>query len=287
MQKKLDRFKRIVPSSGEMIVPYICMQKRGLPVIANYHTHTWRCSHANGTEEEYVRNAVKRGLKTLGFADHSPYCFPAEYCSGFRMKPEQLADYACVIGDLRQRYRSQLDIHLGVEMEYYPAYFADTLSLLRDHGVEYAILAQHFIGNERNEQPSGAPTEDESRLARYCRQLMDGMNTGLFTYLAHPDMFNFVGDPAVYRQHMRALCREANACGLPVEINLLGLGEGRHYPNPLFWEIAAEEGCRAILGCDAHRPEALLDVETEKRAHELANRLGVAIVETVPLRPIR
>lgn len=42
-------------------------------MIANYHTHTWRCMHAEGAEEAYVRQAIRRGLHTLGFSDHTPY----------------------------------------------------------------------------------------------------------------------------------------------------------------------------------------------------------------------
>ena len=38
----------------------------------NYHTHTARCRHATGTEEEYVLAAIDRGLKILGFSDHTP-----------------------------------------------------------------------------------------------------------------------------------------------------------------------------------------------------------------------
>ena len=45
-------------------------------MIANYHTHTWRCRYANGTEREYVERAIEGGLKILGFSDHSPYPFP-------------------------------------------------------------------------------------------------------------------------------------------------------------------------------------------------------------------
>jgi len=255
-------------------------------VIANYHTHTWRCKHAQGTEEEYVQNAIKRGLKRLGFSDHSPYCFPGGYYSNFRMKPEETPEYASVVFDLRDRYHDDIDIRLGVEMEYYPAFFSETVSMLRDSGVEYLILGQHFLGNEINEKYSGAPTESEAQLQRYCRQMMEAMNTGLFTYAAHPDLLRFTGNPAVYARCMRELCREACSCGIPLEINLLGLAESRHYPNSLFWEIAAAEGCKAILGCDAHQAEALLDIETEKRALALVKQWGVEVLEDVPLRPI-
>ena len=39
----------------------------------NYHTHTKRCGHAIGEDEEYVVNAIEAGLTDLGFSDHCPY----------------------------------------------------------------------------------------------------------------------------------------------------------------------------------------------------------------------
>ena len=252
----------------------------------NYHTHTTRCHHAAGTEREYVEAAIERGIKTLGFADHTPYCFPEGYYSGFRMRPEETAEYAATVLELRDRYSESIEIRLGVEMEYYPEHFADTLSLLREHQVEYLILGQHFLGNEYRQPYCGSPTTDTERLRRYCHQVMDAMNTGLFTYLAHPDLLNFHGDEQVYRQLMKEICREARACGIPLEINLLGLGENRHYPRNAFWECAVEEGCKAILGCDAHTPEGLLDVKTEARALALAKQWNITVLDDVPLRRI-
>ena len=33
----------------------------------NYHTHTYRCGHAIGTDEEYVLAAIEKGFKENGF----------------------------------------------------------------------------------------------------------------------------------------------------------------------------------------------------------------------------
>ena len=255
-------------------------------MTANYHAHTWRCGHATGTEEEYVLNAISRNMTFFGFSDHTPYCFPDGYYSHFRMKPELLDDYASTVLDLRARYAGQIDIHLGVEAEYYPKYFPDTLKMLQDSGVEYLLLALHFIGNEIGETYSGRPTEDESLLSRYCHQAMEAMETGLFTYMAHPDLFRYTGDARIYARHMRELCRKAKECGIPLEINLLGVNENRHYPHLPFWDIAAEEGCDAVLGMDAHKPEAVLDSASEARARTLAAERGINVLETVTLRRI-
>ena len=43
----------------------------------NFHTHTMRCNHADGTDRAYVEAAIKSGIKVLGFSDHVPYpAFP-------------------------------------------------------------------------------------------------------------------------------------------------------------------------------------------------------------------
>ena len=39
----------------------------------NYHTHTTRCMHATGSDEDYVLSAIKGGYQELGFSDHTPW----------------------------------------------------------------------------------------------------------------------------------------------------------------------------------------------------------------------
>lgn len=253
-------------------------------MIANYHTHTWRCNHASGTERQYVENALKAGLQILGFADHSPYLFPDGYYSRFRMKLSQLPDYVNTVLSLREEYVGRIQIPLGLEIEYYPRHLPELLPILRDQPMDYLILGQHFVGNEYDAPYNGVGSDDPGLLHQYVHQTCDAMNTGLFTYFAHPDLLNFQGDPRLFRHHMRDICVEAKSCGVPLEFNLLGLEGGRHYPNPMFWELVAEEGCDVILGRDAHTPDALLDEETKARARGILSRLGITPIETVELR---
>ena len=45
----------------------------------NYHTHTYRCGHAIGEDEEYIKVSIQNGIKHLGFSDHIPFAFPDGY----------------------------------------------------------------------------------------------------------------------------------------------------------------------------------------------------------------
>lgn len=254
---------------------------------ANYHTHTTRCNHATGSEAEYVQAAILRGLDTLGFSDHTPYLFPGDYYSTFRMKLFELEDYVRCITKLQQDYSGQIHLPIGLEAEYYPAFFPALLPRLQDAGIEYLILGQHFVDNEINAHYSGNPTGSTEILKKYCHQVMDAFQTGLFTYLAHPDLLNFHGDPSVYRKQMQLLCREAKACNIPLEYNLLGVATKRHYPNEAFWQIAAEEGNMVVIGCDAHDPKALSETVYEQTALKSLSKYGIIPMEVPKLIPIK
>ncbi len=251
---------------------------------ANYHAHTYRCNHAVGREEDYVRQAIGAGFDIFGFADHAPYLFTGGYVSNIRMRPAQLAGYVNTLEGLRKTYAGQIEIPIGLEMEYYPKHFRDTIAFYRDYPIDYVILAQHFLENEYDAPYCGRASDDLDRLRAYCRQSMEAMQTGAYTYFAHPDLMYFHGDVKVYQEQMRALCREAKSVGLPLEINLLGLANGRNYPNRFFWEVAAGEGCQAILGWDAHAPENVNVPHIEAKARAMAKDWGIELLDTAELR---
>lgn len=250
----------------------------------NYHTHTWRCGHASGTEREYIEYAIEMGYRVLGFADHTPYPFPKDYESEIRMKMEQLEEYADTIRKLKHEYQGEIEIRLGLETEYYPAYFPELQRAAKKNQIEYFLLAQHFLGNEIGEYRSCEPTEDVRILKRYCSQLIEGMKTGYFTYVAHPDLIHFIGDSSVYEQEMRKICRQANQLELPLEINFVGLSLKRNYPDERFWRIAGEEGCAVVFGVDAHNPGEILKTEAVQAAENLVKKYNLHLTEEISLR---
>jgi histidinol-phosphatase (PHP family) len=82
------------------------------------------------------------------------------------------------------------------------------------------------------------------------------------------------------------MIREAKSCNIPLEMNLLGVREDRHYPNSDFWEIVAEENCPVIIGADAHTPEVFASTLAEEKALAWLKKLGLTPMQTIPLRKI-
>ena len=255
------------------------MQNSDFRHHVNLHTHTVRCRHAVGSEREYIEKAIEEGLEVLGFSDHTPYPFPEGYYSGFRMHPEEQADYVRTLLDLKEEYADRIHILIGYEAEYYPAYFSDLIKMLTRYPVDYIILGQHLLDNEMTHIASGVRTEDPAILKKYVEQTCEGMKTGMFTYLAHPDLLYFAGDESVYCEENMRLINCAKELHIPLEINLLGIREQRHYPREKFFELCGEAGAPVCIGSDAHNPEAVYDTESRQKAMDLIRRYRLDLVE--------
>lgn len=221
-------------------------------LVANYHTHTTRCKHASGTEREYVEAAIKAGLKVLGFADHVPCPFTDGFVSGIRMDMSEAADYVNNIRALQKEYEGQIRLLVGFEAEYMPQYYEKQMEEFRKLGIDYMIMGQHFIESEQKGPYTGAQNRTETFLTTYVDRVIEGMKTGSFVYLAHPDLVNYPENDAVYEREMTRLCVALKEMDIPLEINLLGILEGKHYPREYFWEIARRVGNKVIFGIDAH-----------------------------------
>ncbi len=249
----------------------------------NYHSHTYRCRHAEPNERAYVECALHEGFSIMGFTDHVPQPFRGSYYSNMRMRPDQTEDYMATLTALKQEYRGEIDIHIGFEAEYYPALFGDLLRMLEPFDYEYLILGQHFLGNEQGEPYGGQPYDAEATLWRYVNQCTEALETGAFSCFAHPDITHFTGSETAYRAAMRTLCRNAKACGVPLEFNLLGYATGRHYPTSAFWEEAAVVGNKVIIGWDAHAVAWVAQPALEQKAAAYLDSLGMHRIETLTL----
>lgn len=249
----------------------------------NYHTHTVRCQHAEGTEREYIEAAIAIGMKKLGFSDHTPCPFKDGYVSGIRMKMEEAYEYVTCLRQLKKEYEDRIEILIGFETEYVPEFFEEQLTLYHDLNIDYLIMGQHFWRSESLGPYSGAPTSDPDRIHMYVNSVLEGMATGKFTYLAHPDLMNFQGVDSVYEWEMTRLLEGLKEMNIPVEINMGGMGEGKHYPDDKFWSLVSKIGNDVIIGADAHSVAMLTDVDTYDRCKEIAERFELNLVDDIKL----
>ena len=251
-------------------------------MLANYHTHTSRCGHARGEDREYVEHAIESGMRVLGFSDHCPWIYDDGYVSSSRMLPSELDGYFSSLLSLKKEYEKDITMYIGFEAEYIPEEIEAQDRLLKDYPVDYMILGQHTNRREPLSPYTGEPSGDESEFIRYVDLCIEGLETGRYKYLAHPDLFNFTGSPELCEEQFTRICRYLKEHDIPVEINLLGVREGRHYPSDRFLKIAQKTGNTAIIGCDAHFPEALSDPDPIRVCHLIAERYELPLVDFLP-----
>ena len=228
-----------------------------------YHIHTKRCGHAIGTEEEYVKSAIAHNIKVLGFSDH--VFLPGISQPSMRGNIEELDDYINTVLFLKEKYKDQIEIHLGFECEYGKAFESYYRDLLENKGFEYLILGQHLFFEEDGKCTWLLSSEDkDAALKRYVDTIIEGIKSGLFTYVAHPDLFirMYKSVTPFVEEEIKRLCKACEEYDMPLEINLGGLRDKRtfrngflNYVNEEIFKIISKFNIRIIVGVDAHAPE--------------------------------
>lgn len=248
---------------------------------ANYHTHTSRCGHADGTDEQYVLAAIDAGYDTLGFSDHVPFPYKSGFTnSHVRMTVRQLPEYVAGVRALQEKYRNQIRVLAGFECEYFPEYMGWLADMKAEQKLDYLILGNHYELSDETGMYYGH-CKTGAQLKRYVENTVKGMETGLFAYLAHPDLFmrSYGRFDDSCRAAARDLAQACKALNLPMEYNvhdryIAYMTHRVSYPHPEFFDIAAGEGVRIIIGIDAHEPQELSNPAQRERAEAELERFG-------------
>jgi len=262
-------------------------------LMTNYHTHTVRCGHAKNTDEEYVQKAIAQGYDIFGFADHTPWPYADGFVSSMRMRADELDEYLGSARGLKKKYADQIDVKIGLECEYFPLYLPWLEKTIKEKHINYVILGNHHDLTDQGGFYFGASSKPE-HIRKYTLRTVAGMKTGMFSYLAHPDvvMRGYEEFDSACEDMAHAICQTAREMDMPLEYNVMGTfykkmstsWKGVGYPDDHFWKIAAHYGCKAIIGLDAHETRYVVSRDEYRQAADYLSGLGIERLETIPLR---
>jgi len=114
----------------------------------NLHTHT-NFSDGSAEPEVYVKKAIELGFTALGFSDHSPLPFDNTFAI---QDAESLKSYVKTIRDLQEKYKDQIDILLGMEIDYISGVSGEFENLREKCGLDYVIGSVHLVNNIENQR---------------------------------------------------------------------------------------------------------------------------------------
>ena len=250
---------------------------------SNYHTHTYRCGHASGTEEDYILEAIKNNTSILGISDHGP--FPDIY-HDFKMKFSDFPDYVKTIDELKEKYKEKIKILKAVEIEYFPQKINFYEDLLTKYNLDYLLLGQHMY-YKGNTLVTYNLIDNTSYLIDYANSLKDAMDTKLFKIVAHPDFFMkfFLPYDDNSKKATDIILDAATKNNITLEINANGIRNGKFdtpdgyrymYPFIPFWKEVAKTNIKVAVNSDCHNPKDMWD-DAMFKAIELAKVLNIKI----------
>ena len=266
-------------------------------IKTNYHTHMKYCNHAVGDVRDYVEKAIEYGYSELGMSDHAPIPVNSmtkeEWHSNYCNENMSLDTFNIYLNDIEkcQKEFSNIKIYKGLESEFLEDYI-DHYKYLRSK-LDYMILGIHFY-KYKGRIINTYEDCNYDTIDGYLDNAIHGMESGLFNYLAHPELFFFEYKDKNGKHTFDDKCVEVTKkiieCAIKnniyLEMNTNGLKfsneadkDNWRYPYSKFWAIAAKyKDLKVIVGVDAHNP-VLLNSPWIKKVLDMAEEYNIKLVE--------
>lgn len=230
------------------------------------HTHTARCGHAGGRDEEYVERALAAGLTAIAITDHVPFYWlpPFQHDPTLAMAMDELPRYVEAVLALRERYRGQIEVLLGLEADYVAGHEETLARLLASYPFDVVLGSVHWLDGWWVDAPSSLPRyrlgqgEVDRIWASYAEAVVSAARSGLFDVLAHLDLpkkFGFRPSQAFAGAQAEVVAAVA-ASGCAVELSSAGRRKpvAEDYPSPPLLAALVAAGVPLVLSSDAHAP---------------------------------
>jgi histidinol-phosphatase (PHP family) len=130
--------------------------------------------------------AIELGAESITFTDHAP--FPGDPFFD-RMRYENIDEYINSLKSLREKYKNDIMVRIGLEIEFLPSYIKHYEELKRSGNFDILMIGQHFYECELDKYSFSLDHEElnEKEFVGCGKAIVTGINTGLFDVVAHPD----------------------------------------------------------------------------------------------------
>lgn len=242
---------------------------------SNFHTHSSFCD-GKGELSDYVQEAKKLKMLSLGFSSHAPVPFPTKWC----MKSERLTEYLEAIRNLKVQ-NHDLDIYTGLEVDFIPGVTSPNVFKSK---LDYTIGSVHFVEilpDGTGWEIDGTHTSFlegfekifhnsiEDTIVRYLELTREMILTACPTIVGHMDKIKiqniegkfFSEDDSWYQEEIRKTIDVIESSGALVEVNTRGIYQKKSattYPSPWILEILNQKNIPVTINSDAHHPSNIL-----------------------------
>ena len=232
--------------------------------FSNLHTHS-TFSDGKHSPEAIVQSAIEKNFISIGFSDHSYTACDESYC----MRPVQYPAYHAELRALRDQYKAEIDVLIGLELDAY--------SVADRADYDYFIASVHYLCAGGDCYPiDHTRIQQEECIARLCGGRRIEMAKRYYDLVAEhvinckPDvighfdvltkfgLFDDAGDD--YRRvAIEALDAAMKVCPV-VEMNTGAISRKVRtvpYPQDFLLQRVLENGGEVILSADSHAKDTL------------------------------
>lgn len=234
-------------------------------IQADYHMHTSFSLDSEAEPESMIQGAIQKGLKRICITDHEDHGYIYEGNEFTFSVP----DYFDTLEKLKEKYRDQIDIRIGVEIGLQPDLGSYYHEYVNSYPFDFVIGSQHLVGGEDPYEPEFFERRSDKEAYReaFVEMLLDIKATSDFDVLGHLDYVVRYGINQEKEYSYREFSDEIDDVlkyliehGKGIELNTAGLKYGLPFahPCPDVLKRYRELGGEIItIGSDAHKPEHL------------------------------
>nr|WP_294491686.1 histidinol-phosphatase HisJ family protein [uncultured Mediterraneibacter sp.] len=236
-------------------------------IRGDFHMHTEFSTDSEASVRSMLDSAVERGLLTVCVTDHLDKDYPPDEELGPDPFQLELDRYFDMLTGLREEYRGELDIRIGVELGMQPHLGAVYEELVANYPFDFVIGSLHLIhGMDPYYGRIFEGRSDQEVYREAFRETLDCLDRiHSFDVLGHLDYVVRYGRHQALEYSYRKFADEIDEIlrplirqGRGLEMNMGGLKYGLGFANPhpdvlkRYRELGGEI---VTIGSDAHRPE--------------------------------
>lgn len=221
--------------------------------MVDYHMHSV-LSDGKNTYEEMILASISKGIDEIGFTDH--VCLKMV---DWAIRIEDIPVMTSQILDLKSKYKDQIRIRYGIEVDYFPGLELKIKELLESMPLDYVIGSVHFIGdwNFDTDQSMYGKWSNDKLYGKYFKLVQQAAKSDLFDIIGHLDIIKkFRIYPETSQEQLfedtLKIIKDHNVV---VELNTGGLDRpcAEFTPSPHLLEMCFKHQIQVTLGSDAHQ----------------------------------
>jgi histidinol-phosphatase (PHP family) len=245
----------------------------------NYHSHTKYCD-GTSAPEDFIKEAIRLGLPAYGYSSHAPVYFDTDWC----IPDTKLADYLMEIREIKKGFEKDLQIYLGLEIDFIPGLAGRMQHLLKDIELDYFIGSVHFVESFADGTHWNIDSSYElfieglkdiynsdfkkaaTRFYEITRQMIEEDRPDVIGHIDKIKMYNpkghfFNENDTWYQEQVMLTIDTLKKCGGIVEINTRAYYKYNQlelYPSDWIISLIHKAGIPLMISSDSHSPSEII-----------------------------